>query len=169
MFQYLFIRKKLWKKNLLIDDSPQSYESFKTFWGFDFRDPKDLFLSILHYLPGYWGGPEERFDIPKHFIFANIVCLRCGLCCKNYEGADIVGDLEKKLIEDGKKNLLDYIYLVGRDEFKIGSGLQTADWFKTEYANTSDPDTFYTITDPNEPSPPVGSAWQIFGDEGLVV
>ena len=115
----------VWKENLLVDDDPNHYESFKRFWELDYNRPQDLFLALIHYLPGYCGGPEERFDFPKHFVFANIQCLRCGLCCKNYEGADIVGDLESQLIEDRKGDLLQYMWFVGNDEFKVGSTVPT--------------------------------------------
>jgi len=115
----------MWKDNLLVEDDPKHYESFKRFWELDFKNPRDLFLALLHYLPGYWGGPEKRIDMPKHFLFGNIQCLRCGLCCKNYEGADIVGDIETKIIEDGKTDLLQYMWFVGNGESKIGSTIPT--------------------------------------------
>lgn len=111
----------VWREALLVDYDPEYYESFKRSWDFDYAEPRDLFLALTHYLPGYWGGPEKRLEFTRHFLFANIQCLRCGLCYKNYEGADIVGNLEARLREDGKDDIVPYMWLVGDDEYKVGS------------------------------------------------
>jgi len=59
-------------------------------------------------------------SFPKDIIFANFQCLRCGLCCKNYEGADIIGDIYKKLESDGREDLKKYIWIVEAKDLVFG-------------------------------------------------
>ncbi len=63
-------------------------------------DPQALFQLGLHL-------DEKHF--PKHIIFGNFQCLRCGLCCKNWEGAQIrrLQALEWK--EMGRNDILKHI------------------------------------------------------------
>jgi hypothetical protein len=88
--------RMVWKDNLFVNDIPKTFEGFmdKVFGYevdigfihfFDFRlyypeNPQDVFALGLHI-------DEKHF--PKHFLFANFQCLRCGLCCKNYEDVEI--------------------------------------------------------------------------------
>jgi len=73
------------------------------------KDPKDAFRFVLYL-------DEKHF--PKHFIFSNFQCLRCGLCCKNYDCAEIErGQIEEWELE-GREDILKYIWLP--DGFSCG-------------------------------------------------
>jgi hypothetical protein len=101
----------VWKDNLWADDHMMPFNRFQEeymplSW---FEDPRESFQTIR--LISY----RKK---PKDIIFANFACLRCGLCCKNYEGADILGDLEERLESDGRDDLLEYIWV---ERFKTGS------------------------------------------------
>jgi len=109
----------VWKENIWFDGNPHPFFVFlnEYFPNADYDDPRELFHHMISL-------QLKRF--PRDIIFANFQCLRCGLCCKNYEGADIFGDLEEKLKSDGKEHLLKYIWIVRCKDGAIGGTIPTA-------------------------------------------
>jgi|GEM_PF-5674829 hypothetical protein len=52
---------------------------------------------------------DEKY-FPKTFLFANFQCLRCGLCCKNYEDIEITSrEQVQKWKEEGKTEVLNHL------------------------------------------------------------
>ena len=70
-----------------------------------FEDPWDMLRLGFHFLD------EKHF--PKHFIFANFQCLRCGLCCKNYECVPVEGSQVRKWELEGREDILKYVVIYG--------------------------------------------------------
>jgi hypothetical protein len=98
----------VWKNNLLIDDKPYTYDGFLLYEGFFgsispcfsaayFKDPRDA-VRIGMYL--------DRKHFPQHLLFANLQCLRCGLCCKNHDWCQIEPELVTIWKIEAKWNLL---------------------------------------------------------------
>lgn len=107
----------VWKNNFLVEGIPKTLEglldeisSFEVlrytilFFHFPlcyFKQPKDV-LRLRFYLD------EKHF--PQHFIFGNFQCLRCGLCCKNYEYIPIEGKQIKHWKSEGREDVLQYVH-----------------------------------------------------------
>lgn len=113
----------VWKTNLYRSQKTEAkeLEGFLTFEGFmcevfgdfddftskaSFIDPKDVFKIGLHL-------DEKHY--PKHIIFGNFQCLRCGLCCKNYNEVTIPKALILRWQRTGRNDLLKYVDLVTRE------------------------------------------------------
>lgn len=107
----------VWKDNFLVNGIPKTLEGFIdevfglekavhsdfflfTFPLFHFKNPKDIFDLGLHL-------DEKHF--PKHFFFANFQCLRCGLCCKNYECVAVDWNQVNKWIVEDREDILQYV------------------------------------------------------------
>ena len=116
----------MWKDNVWFNESISPFYMFnnKYFPNSYFKDIKEHFhlMFNLHSLKLI---SQNINSFPREIMFANFQCLRCGLCCKNYEGADIFGDLEERLMNDGKENLLDYIWIKKFKDGAIGSTIPT--------------------------------------------
>jgi len=84
----------------------------------------DKFLRHCHLI-----DPEEAIlrgkhlgwnHFPEHFIFGNFSCLRCGLCCKNWEFVEVNKEQIKKWEIEGREDVLKYIpYIDGRSTGEI--------------------------------------------------
>jgi hypothetical protein len=108
----------VWVENFLVDDVPETLEGLlddvfgfqtyiSTFIVFDlrlcfFQDPKDIF-RLGSYLD------EKHF--PKHLVFGNFQCLRCGLCCKNYECVPVEKEQVQEWELQGRADILQYVRL----------------------------------------------------------
>jgi len=99
----------VWKTNLFVKDKPITFEGFLCnvfgyFHDFSvrayFKDPKDVF-KLGRYLDG------KHF--PEHVIFANFQCLRCGLCCKNYDCVQVAEELILKWQVEDRENVLRHV------------------------------------------------------------
>ena len=99
----------VWKTNLSVTDKLTTFEGFlcDVFgWWNDFstrayfRDPKDAF-KISSFV-------DER-HFPQHIFFANFQCLRCGLCCKNYEDVEVAEKLVLEWQIEGRDDVLRYV------------------------------------------------------------
>lgn len=99
----------VWKTNLFVEDKPITFEGFLSdVFGFFsdfslrayFKDPKEVF-KLGSYLD------EKHF--PKHVIFANFQCLRCGLCCKNYDCVQIAEELILKWQIEDRQDVLRHL------------------------------------------------------------
>jgi len=111
----------VWKPNLFVGETPAalehqiSIEGFRSFDGFvrdifgyfdDFSnstffvDPRDAF-RLGNFLDG------KHF--PKHVIFANFQCLRCGLCCKNHDCVQVARELIRDWQIEGRYDILKYV------------------------------------------------------------
>lgn len=92
------------KEWVLVDGSAIKFKDLNFEPWIYFKNPSDYIHSIFHILKDTWNivlDLEDKKKIaifPRHFIFLNIQCLRCGLCCRNYESPDIFGkgDIIKK-------------------------------------------------------------------------
>jgi hypothetical protein len=62
-----------------------------------FKDQRDIF-RVSHYLD------EKHF--PQHILFANFQCLRCGLCCKNYDLVEVARELILDWMFEGRWDAL---------------------------------------------------------------
>jgi len=93
----------VWKDNFLVDDELTTIDGFldEFFPLCYFMNPKDIFFLNL-----YMG----KKHIPKHFVFANFQCLRCGLCCKNYEVVQFYREQIKKWESEGREDILKHIW-----------------------------------------------------------
>ena len=106
----------VWKDNFLVDGDPTTFEGFcDDFFLFCyFRDPKDIFSLNLH---EYAHVGDKPF--PKHFFFANFQCLRCGLCCKNYEAVEIYPEQVEKWELEGREDILKHIWTLRDNSGRI--------------------------------------------------
>jgi len=107
----------VWKDNLLVDGKPTTFEGFlDDVFGISV-DKGSFHLADFRFC--HFKRPEDAFNIgrhldakhfPRHFLFANLQCLRCGLCCKNYESIEISSRerVEEWEIE-GRKDVLDHL------------------------------------------------------------
>jgi hypothetical protein len=94
----------VWKDSLWVDDDVMTFTRFldrylPSFWS---RDPREAVRALM------WTDYKRR---PRDVIFANFICLRCGLCCSNHDGARITAGLEEKLMADGKRDLLKQVII----------------------------------------------------------
>lgn len=100
----------VWKDNFLVEDTPTTIEGFlddtKMLFCY-FKSFKDMMYIGLYYLN------EKNF--PKTFIFGNFQCLRCGLCCKNYECVPVMPELIRKWESERREDILRYVFVL-RDE-----------------------------------------------------
>lgn len=97
----------VWKSNFLVDGMPTTIEGFldEYFPLCYFKNLKDIFYSNLY---------VGRKNIPKHFVFANFQCLRCALCCKNYDAVQVFPEQIKKWESEGRDDILKYIWALPR-------------------------------------------------------
>jgi len=95
----------MWRNNFLVNDDPTTIEGFleKFFPLCFFKHPEDIFFLEFHI---------DKKHIPKQFLFANFQCLRCGLCCKNYECAEIGVEEVEKWETEGQENILKHIWIL---------------------------------------------------------
>jgi len=77
-----------------------------------------LGFDYFHFCLGYFKDPKGIFKIgvyidekhfPKHYLFANFQCLRCGLCCKNYECVPVEKEQVEKWKLDNRHDILRFI------------------------------------------------------------
>lgn len=67
-----------------------------------FKNPQDIFYLGLYL-------DEKHF--PKNFAFANFQCLRCALCCKNYDCIEVDGEQIMKWKTEGKEDILKHMWI----------------------------------------------------------
>ena len=65
-----------------------------------FKDPRDVF-KLGNFLD------SEHF--PKHIMFANFQCLRCGLCCKNHDCVQVADELIRDWQIEERCDILSYV------------------------------------------------------------
>lgn len=65
-----------------------------------FNDPRKIFAYLYQHF-------NDKF--PKHFIFANFQCIRCGECC-NWDWRDIYREDIEKWISESRYDILRHIY-----------------------------------------------------------
>jgi len=89
------------QKSMLDDDNLDiwTYSRFNDDYFLDFKDPLELFAKQFQYF-------NLRF--PKHFIFANFQCLRCGDCCMHYRDIAYREDI-KRWISESRYDILRYV------------------------------------------------------------
>jgi len=119
--------KMVWKDNFMVDGSLKTLEGFldEVFslstspYGLEdlflfhfplayFKDPRDMIMLGFHFL--------DKKHFPKHFLFANFQCLRCGLCCKNYECVPVYGSQVKEWELERRDDILKYVVIYARSE-----------------------------------------------------
>ena len=117
------------KTDILVENKQKELEGFLTFEGFmcevfgdfydfsskaSFKDPKEVFRIGLHL-------DEKHF--PKHIIFGNFQCLRCGLCCKNYNDVTVPRALISRWQRASRSDLLKHVDLEMREIYSEPSWL----------------------------------------------
>lgn len=65
------------------------------------KDPQEFFLRSYFFLG------DKHF--PKHFMFGNFQCLRCGQCCKNWEGAEVSDEQIWDWMLEEREDILKFI------------------------------------------------------------
>lgn len=109
----------VWKDDLIIEDTPTTYAGF-----LDKICTFEINFSsmLLFYFPlCHFKNPHEMFDLrlyldnkhfPQHFMFANFQCLRCGLCCKNYECVEVEEEQVKKWISENREDIMKHADII---------------------------------------------------------
>jgi len=69
----------------------------RDFW-LHFKEPREIFIHLFQHF-------NSKF--PKHFIFANFQCLRCGVCCNDEKGV-YKEDIERWIM-DLRFDILEHI------------------------------------------------------------
>lgn len=103
----------VWKNNFMVEDTLKTLEGFLdeiTSFAY-FKNPKDIFRLGVYL-------DEKHFS--KHFVFANFQCLRCGLCCKNYECVPVEKSQVIRWKLEGREDILKYVVIYGRLENGYG-------------------------------------------------
>jgi len=54
---------------------------------------------------------DER-NFPKNLVFANFQCLRCALCCKNYDCIEVDGEQIMKWEAEGREDILKHMWVL---------------------------------------------------------
>jgi hypothetical protein len=111
----------VWKSNLFVGETPKALErrikieGFRSFEGF-LRDIFGYFDDFSN--TTYFSDPRDAFRIggflddkhfPKHIMFANFKCLRCGFCCKNYDSIEVARELIIDWRREGRNDILKYV------------------------------------------------------------
>jgi hypothetical protein len=109
----------VWKENFLVDGDPITLEGFlDKFFTFIVR-PRAMDFTLFHFRLIHFKDiravynmclhlDEKRF--PKHFVFANFQCLRCGLCCKNYESIEVYREQIEEWELEGREDILKHVW-----------------------------------------------------------
>ena len=115
----------VWKDNFMVEDDLVTLEGFlDEIFSFSVLDPI-LDNPIFNFRLAYFKDPRDIFKIglyldekhfPRHFLFANFQCLRCGLCCKNYECVPVEGSQVRKWELEGREDILKYVVIYLRSE-----------------------------------------------------
>lgn len=80
------------------DFSVWTNSRFNDDYRLDYQDPLQVFLMVQHY--------NLRF--PRHFIFGNFQCLKCGECC-HWDGRDVYRSDIKRWIVESRYDVLRYV------------------------------------------------------------
>jgi len=101
----------VWKENLLVDGKPESFAEFlDRFEGaFESRDPEEFFRFVTLVFPDTVQLMKGRTELPKHYLFANIQCLRCSLCCSNYQAPPVDPRIVDALRKDGRHDVVEHV------------------------------------------------------------
>lgn len=107
----------VWASNFIVNDKMFSTQRFlNVFFSFSIYE---ITLLLFNFPLLYTKEPTDIFKIGKHlepkhfpqnFFFANFQCLRCGLCCKKYESAEVTDKAALlKWKKDSRDDILKYL------------------------------------------------------------
>lgn len=113
----------VWIDNFVVNDKMFSTQRFlNVFFSFSIYD---ITLLIFNFPLFFSKDPSDMIKLgrhldakrfPKHFLFANFQCLRCGLCCKKYKGIDVLDKSAiKKWVENSREDVLKHLTVVFDD------------------------------------------------------
>ena len=107
----------VWKDNLLVDDEPMTLEGFLDHVFSISVDLQAIHLADIRLC--YFKSPKDIFTLgfhldakhfPRHYFFANFQCLRCGLCCKNYDSVEVTSKEQvEKWENEGREDVLNHL------------------------------------------------------------
>ncbi len=109
----------VWKDNFLVGSVPTTMDAFlyrHTRLGLELSFAGDPISQFSLY---YSKHPKDVFHLrfyldekhfPRHLVFGNFHCLRCGLCCRNYECVPVLGEQVEKWISEDREDILKRVW-----------------------------------------------------------
>lgn len=125
----------VWKDNFIVGNEIKTYEGFSDEFA---KIQAVLSTIILFYFPlCNFKTPEDMFRLrfylndkhfPQHFVFANFQCLRCGLCCKNYEDVEVEEEQIRNWTLENREDILKYVDIIPLQDGHIHAEIVPPSW-----------------------------------------